>query len=40
VKQLSGDPSIDLDALLARLGPVRGFLYFHLLLGRIRNLVP
>lgn len=40
VKLLSGDPSIDLDALLARLGPVRGFLYFHLLLGRIRNLVP
>jgi len=40
VKLLSGDPAIDLDALLARLGPVRGFLYFHLLLGRIRNLVP
>lgn len=40
VKLLSGNPSIDLDALLAKLGPVRGFLYFHLLLGRIRNLVP
>ncbi len=33
---LSGDPQIDLDALLGRLGPVRGMLYYHLLLGRIR----
>jgi DNA-3-methyladenine glycosylase II len=37
---LSGDPAIDLDALLERLGPVRGLLYYHLLLGRIRNLAP
>lgn len=40
VKLLSGDPQIDLDALLETLGPVRGMLYFHLLLGRIRNLAP
>jgi DNA-3-methyladenine glycosylase II len=40
VKLLSGDPDIDLDRLLDTLGPARGMLYFHLLLGRIRNLVP
>lgn len=34
---LSGDPRVDLDALLERLGPVRGMLYYHLLLGRIRG---
>ncbi len=40
IKLLSGDPTIDVDAVLDRLGPVRGMLYYHLLLGRIRNLVP
>ncbi len=40
IKLLSGDPEIDVDAVLDRLGPVRGMLYYHLLLGRIRNLVP
>ncbi|HZT12057.1 MAG TPA: hypothetical protein VFA29_04620 [Candidatus Baltobacteraceae bacterium] len=35
---LSGDPSIDAHALLEALGPLRGMLYFHLLLGRMRNL--
>ena len=40
IKLLSGDPDIDVDAVLDRLGPVRGMLYYHLLLGRIRNLVP
>jgi DNA-3-methyladenine glycosylase II len=37
---LSGDAAIDQGALLERLGPVRGMLYYHLLLGRLRNLVP
>ncbi len=37
---LSGDAAIDQSALLERLGPVRGMLYYHLLLGRLRNLVP
>ncbi len=37
---LSGDAAIDQTALLERLGPVRGMLYYHLLLGRLRNLVP
>ncbi len=40
IKLLSGDPEIDVDAVLDRLGPMRGMLYYHLLLGRIRNLVP
>lgn len=40
VKLLSNDPAVDLSALLDRLGPVRGMLYYHLLLGRIRNLLP
>ena len=34
---LSGDRSIDADALLASLGSVRGMLYYHLLLGRRRE---
>jgi DNA-3-methyladenine glycosylase II len=38
VRLLSAEPSIDAHALLEALGPVRGMLYFHLLLGRIRNL--
>ncbi len=37
--ELSGDREVDLDAILTRLGPLRGMLYYHLLLGRIRNLV-
>ncbi|MBV8344866.1 MAG: DNA-3-methyladenine glycosylase 2 family protein [Candidatus Eremiobacteraeota bacterium] len=37
---LSGDAAIDQTALLERLGRVRGMLYYHLLLGRLRNLVP
>ncbi len=40
VKLLSGDPALDLHDVLDRLGPMRGMLYYHLLLGRIRNLVP
>ncbi len=31
---------VDEPALLERLGPVRGMLYYHLLLARLRNLVP
>jgi len=37
---LSGDVALDQTELLERLGPVRGMLYYHLLLGRLRNLVP
>jgi DNA-3-methyladenine glycosylase II len=37
---LSGSQDLDQDALLAELGPSRGMLYYHLLLGRLRNLVP
>jgi DNA-3-methyladenine glycosylase II len=40
LRELSGDPDLEPTALLAALGPVRGFLYFHLLLGRMRNLAP
>jgi DNA-3-methyladenine glycosylase II len=40
LRVLSGDPLIDAHALLEGLGPVRGMLYFHLLLGRMRNLLP
>ena len=40
LRALSGDPELDADALLEALGPVRGMLYFHLLLGRMRNLAP
>lgn len=36
VSLLAGGP-VDLDEVLARLGPVRGMLYFHLLLGRLRH---
>jgi DNA-3-methyladenine glycosylase II len=38
LKLLSGDPEVDAHALLEALGPVRGMLYFHLLLGRIHDL--
>ena len=37
---LSGDPDVNLNEALALLGPVRGMLYYHLLLGRLRNLTP
>jgi len=40
VKLLSGDDTVDVDAVLETLGPLRGMLYYHLLLGRTRNLVP
>ena len=40
LKMLSRDPELDAGALLEALGPVRGFLYFHLLLGRMRRLTP
>ncbi len=35
VALLAGGP-VDLDELLERLGPVRGMLYYHLLLGRLQ----
>jgi len=38
VKALSGDAEVDLTGVLQQLGPERGMLYYHLLLGRIRNL--
>lgn len=38
IRVLSGDPEIDLNAVLETLGPQRGMLYFHLLLGRLRGL--
>ena len=37
---LSGDAQVDQSALLERLGDMRGMLYYHLLLGRMRNLAP
>lgn len=37
LRELSGDRGIDEDELLSALGPVRGMLYFYLLLGRLRN---
>jgi len=40
IKLLSGDPDVDIDAVLDVLGPTRGMLYFHLLLGRLMNLSP
>jgi DNA-3-methyladenine glycosylase II len=36
---LAGGAHVDQTELLERLGPVRGMLYYHLLLGRTRNLV-
>jgi len=40
IKVLSGNHDTNVAQLLEALGPVRGMLYFHLLLGRIRNLAP
>ncbi|MDQ6827228.1 MAG: hypothetical protein M3Z14_08540 [Candidatus Eremiobacteraeota bacterium] len=37
VRLLSGDDGIQIDELLAGLGDQRGMLYYHLLLGRLRN---
>jgi DNA-3-methyladenine glycosylase II len=37
---LSGDAHVDQTELLDRLGPVRGMLYYTLLLGRLRDIVP
>ena len=34
---LAGEVAVDENALLNRLGDVRGMLYYHLLLGRMRN---
>lgn len=38
IKLLSGDPHINLDEVLLTLGDMRGMLYFHLLLGKLRGL--
>ena len=35
LKELSGEPEVDAAELLARLGPQRGMLYYHLLIGRL-----
>lgn len=40
LRLLSGEAEPDAAALLEALGPVRGMLYYHLLLGRLRNLLP
>ncbi|HXO18093.1 MAG TPA: hypothetical protein VN909_07970 [Candidatus Dormibacteraeota bacterium] len=37
---LAGSEFVDQEELLDALGPVRGMLYYHLLLGRLRNLGP
>ncbi|HEX3672322.1 MAG TPA: hypothetical protein VHT92_11525 [Candidatus Cybelea sp.] len=37
---LAGRTHVDQAELLERLGPVKGMLYYHLLLGRLRNLAP
>lgn len=38
IRLLSGSATTDAGRVLEALGPVRGMLYFHLLLGRTRNL--
>ena len=35
VKDLSGQTDVDVEALLGQLGPQRGMLYYHLLIGRL-----
>lgn len=35
LRALSGEPEVDTAAILATLGPQRGMLYYHLLLGRL-----
>ncbi|MBV8067076.1 MAG: DNA-3-methyladenine glycosylase 2 family protein [Candidatus Eremiobacteraeota bacterium] len=37
---LAGEAHVDQAELLERLGDMRGMLYYHLLLGRMRNLAP
>lgn len=37
IKLLSGDPHIELEEVLHSLGDMRGMLYFHLLLGKLRG---
>jgi DNA-3-methyladenine glycosylase II len=37
---VSGEADLDEAELLNKLGPVRGMLYYHLLLARLRNLTP
>ncbi|MBV8074106.1 MAG: DNA-3-methyladenine glycosylase 2 family protein [Candidatus Eremiobacteraeota bacterium] len=37
LKELSGDESVDLNAILDALGEQRGMLYYHLLLGRLES---
>lgn len=39
IKILSGDPHVDIDHILEKLGDARGMLYFHLLLGMRRRMV-
>lgn len=34
IKRIAGTASVNVDGVLQELGPVRGFLYYHLLLGR------
>jgi len=38
LRELTGGAQIDVPELLERLGPVRGMLYYHLLLARMRHL--
>ena len=40
IRLLSGSAETQVESVLDALGPTRGMLYFHLLLGRLRNLVP
>jgi DNA-3-methyladenine glycosylase II len=37
IRDLTGQAEVDVDALLAILGPQRGMLYYHLLLGRLAS---
>lgn len=37
LRLLSGNQNVSAEAVLAELGPVRGMLYFHLLLGRLAH---
>lgn len=39
IVEIAGGP-VDLERVLERLGPVRGMLYYHLLLARLRGLQP
>ena len=37
LKELSGESAVDADAILTALGPQRGMLYYHLLIGRLAS---